>query len=808
MPIVVDPDNLDRNQVIFATQNQKISIYPVGALVNAAASSQSAQTSAANAKTFYDANASFTDWGVAADDIISLKNGPEARHVRVSAVTNPSVLVVKTSAGFAGFTDASGLVYTIHDPTGGSVTSGVTEQAVYSYSKEEWRVDVLATALNDNLIRHEQPFEPITRESMEIGGGAAHGDWNWVDDYTRKKIRTGGWASRNSGATASAEYAGIISLGNIESGSQPYYQQVSAQNAPVDFTFTGPINEAILIYSSATQDFRSFLQIFLRTKAQTYAKATLADIGVTQLETIVNRFPLAEAADAAIVDDDARVKNYRPFHTIVTAVRASAARASAISSTVGKLQADSGTPYGASTVFVGDVLFITGTQANAGYYEITSVVAGSAIQVDTTENGIWTTDATPVDYRIGSRVRSAVKAGNRASAVGDGAFAVGASAAVARFSSASPHVDFTADSVAANDVLRIVSATSDHEGVYTIVSVINASTLQVDTTDNPATAVSGIDFLVETPSMYLQYKKEDVTITATGSVSFASATGQIVRDTGTWTADGVTEGTVMVFASTSNNDRSYTVATVTNASTIVTVSADWSRIRNETTTGASTTAYDAFKRSISGVVYAFNWRLLANGNSLGNCYQFTQHQMRQSTDINPGEATFRGDVTDQLLTFATPTGTTTNMIIDNIDADDTNNATYEDATGQDRVFPFVSSMTITFNANLQNDASAIYRMFFTSVPDGDYSTADAVTVQDDTGSDIAGNVSGSPNVQKTFDYDGNVQGGRTAGTDAAITLVAIGLNTAQFAITTGTITRSKGLTFALQAALERNYSNP
>jgi hypothetical protein len=66
----------------------------------------------------------------------------------------------------------------------------------------------------------------------------------------------------------------------------------------------------------------------------------------------------------------------------------------------------------------------------------------------------------------------------------------------------------------------------------------------------------------------------------------------------------------------------------------------------------------------------------------------------------------------------------------------------------------------------------------------------------------------SSSVAFDFDYDGNVQGGRDAGTDAAIILRAIGLETAQFVEATGTVTRAVGLSFTLTSGLERNYSNP
>jgi uncharacterized cupin superfamily protein len=84
---------------------------------------------------------------------------------------------------------------------------------------------------------------------------------------------------------------------------------------------------------------------------------------------------------------------------------------------------------------------------------------------------------------------------------------------------------------------------------------------------------------------------------------------------------------------------------------------------------------------------------------------------------------------------------------------------------------------------------------------------DAILVANNAGSDITGNISANT-ANFDFDYDGNVQGGRTAATDAAITIRAIGYETAQFVETTGTITRATGLSYSVVAGLERNYSNP
>ena len=59
-----------------------------------------------------------------------------------------------------------------------------------------------------------------------------------------------------------------------------------------------------------------------------------------------------------------------------------------------------------------------------------------------------------------------------------------------------------------------------------------------------------------------------------------------------------------------------------------------------------------------------------------------------------------------------------------------------------------------------------------------------------------------------FDFDNNTQrGAASAGENAPVTIVAIGLNTAQYVSTAGTVTRQSTNVFSLVSALERNYSN-
>lgn len=87
---------------------------------------------------------------------------------------------------------------------------------------------------------------------------------------------------------------------------------------------------------------------------------------------------------------------------------------------------------------------------------------------------------------------------------------------------------------------------------------------------------------------------------------------------------------------------------------------------------------------------------------------------------------------------------------------------------------------------------------------GDYGAATAITVNDKDGLPITGTIS-SGSVAFTFDYDGNVQGGRTAGTDAQVVVVAGNKGSAKPVVVTGTIGRSKGVSLGCVAEVDRGY---
>jgi len=211
-------------------------------------------------------------------------------------------------------------------------------------------------------------------------------------------------------------------------------------------------------------------------------------------------------------------------------------------------------------------------------------------------------------------------------------------------------------------------------------------------------------------------------------------------------------------------------------------------------------------RTIGGVNYPFRVIIDANGATLEQVYTKIQYLLRQNSDIDSGAGTVIGKTAAALMSFLGDTlYTTTGVYIDNIITADSNRVVFTDQNGLQRQNPFTAAGTISFNSLLIGAGSA-YRLFFTTGPgtNDDYGQAGALTVNDASGSPIAGVVTGS-SVAFTFDYDGDTRGGAAA-TDKPITLIAINPGTGKFAVATGTLTRSKTMSFSLVAQQDRAYA--
>lgn len=235
-------------------------------------------------------------------------------------------------------------------------------------------------------------------------------------------------------------------------------------------------------------------------------------------------------------------------------------------------------------------------------------------------------------------------------------------------------------------------------------------------------------------------------------------------------------------------------------------------------TGMSITFHaTAQSRSIGGTSYNFGVIVDANGGTKEEVYEYLQWALRQDADIDAGAGSQNGKLSDAFAVFVgdrldtlevtNAAGGGSGVHIDSLDPNDINDVRYVDNTGTYRTFPFIAAGTLEFNSNLVDDANAVYRMFFATNPAGDYGTANAVTVDDDGGADIAGAVSAA-SIAWDFDYDGNAQGGRTAGTDASVIVVASGTSGAQWTSQPFTISRATGQTISVSANPNPNYSNP
>jgi hypothetical protein len=801
MAIIVDPDDLDRNQVVFGTENRRLSLYPVGGVVTGFYDPERTTGETISTGVFQDPGATFQTQGIVVGDIFSLKSGEDAGHYEVAEVISETqvLLDLPDEAVQWNATNATGIYYDARNPSGGSIADGVTEQAVYSFSKEEWRNDAEGFA-GDDLIRHPFPYEPITREQFEIGGGTAHDLWDYFRDDTRERVRTGGWATV-SGTTTDQIYAGVITLGDLETDAQVYYLQIATGTAPVDFVLPGAVNQAIGVFENNQYDYRTYLKLFVRKKFFTYAQAEIADIGVTTLESLVNRFPLTHVADPAIIASDAQLVGATPWTGFQVLSNNTNGVTSDQGNDVGRLTS-AGATFSADGVEVGDVLYISaGGSDDLGYFEIVAV-GTTTVDVDTSEHGAFTGES-GLTFAIRTRyIFDEV--------IDDGT--------IAQDTPSTPTGTFTSSAggfsgtVAANDILRITESPSPYEGVYQITRNVSDTQLEVDTSDQPfpTGAVSNIDYEILEPGMFLQYKEEERTLASTGNLTFtnngAGVEDTITRASGSWITDGVQEGDLITISGSVSNDGSYVVRSIVSAADIeVDVQ---HTLTTEGPVGATAQVFELFTRDLNGFLYPFHWRVFGNDGTAAQVYQFLQRELRRTTDIDEGPEYFRGDITDLLMEFATPTGQGLDLFIDDLNANDKNNVTYIDASAVERSFDFVAAGNLNFNNNLQGDSDAVYEMFFLSVPDGDFGTPEAVTVQDSDSNPIAGNVGGAASISWDFAYDSNSQGGRTPGTDADVVVVAIGLQTAQYVRTDTTITRTTGQNISLVSALERNYSNP
>lgn len=199
---------------------------------------------------------------------------------------------------------------------------GVELQALYSFLKEEWKSDA-------NLIKYTFPMEAITSEQFEFING-----WTLNDTTTasRTYIRRGGWAEKNTSGAVTGEYMGVITLGTFTTpASQKAYYFWAGDTTKTDFTYFGPVNEAVKIYEDTngdgTPDFdyrTTVLTVAIRpdttgasgsVEGYTYDSSTNTAIGASTITYQTYRFPLSSSVDLDLTLTDAEITSLETSKT-------------------------------------------------------------------------------------------------------------------------------------------------------------------------------------------------------------------------------------------------------------------------------------------------------------------------------------------------------------------------------------------------------------------------------------------------------------------------------------------------------------
>ena len=710
---------------------------------------------------------------------------------------------------------------------------GVTLQAVYSFSKEEWK--------NDNtLIPHPYPFVAITPEQFEMSNdwvphtgpvGGPSGDPN--DRYeTRKLIRTGGWREIAANGTLNQEHVGVITLGTFEDNVNDlaYFQQ---GNDPTDitaaqnFTFNGPVNEAIKSYDyittgpfsaqiaitgtntitrsdsggswldegyrvggqitivssdqsgnvgtfviatltdtvltvsgtpltndaddvtfTAAVNNRNVLNVFLRirdgdTNGKTFDSSNLSAIGVTEVDNKVFRFPLSNVTDLDITATDAAITG--------------------------------GTPW---------------TEIRVRYFD---AAFSRDVDLTSTTNELNRSFGIVIDVGTYSGVDGSITTSGSTLTSADGGF----SSLSANFNSGTLTIHNS--STAANNTTYTLAATA----------VLTDTTIDI-TPSTFNTTDTGLSFTLQrstgntisatTNQIYekVQYLlRQDANINYHGDEAGTSPTTAVIT--------GSTADALLRFVGTELESGQAIPTNPNGGGTGVIVEGFLETDTNKMTFFDNTETLRTFPFVASGTI-SFNQNLQDDADA--KFWMFFTYTVRTTptgavtitlTSGNQGQLTAADDTIDLPVVVENEY-----IAISGFD-DEVNNGIFrvgtvtDQTTGGFTVYKVdVSDVLITSTAT----AGAV------SIDEDPIDSPDAILVEDNDGNPITGDIAAQSSTTFTFDYDNNAQGERVAGQgDAAVTLRAIGFNSAQFVETSGTIGQSDANNFSLVAALERNYSN-
>ena len=190
---------------------------------------------------------------------------------------------------------------------------GVTLQALYSKF-----VDLWTTSTYNKFEFPMYAIDALSGQFQFGTDGQTFSGWKPADDTTRQMLRDGGWSEYSNAGVLNRQYAGIVSLGAVNTGAQLYYQKTST-GAATDFTFDDEVNEGIQVYGDASNgnfDNRTFFKGFVREEGYKYKDSILADTGKTASGAYIVNVLLSNETDLDITDLDADVATDAPYTEI------------------------------------------------------------------------------------------------------------------------------------------------------------------------------------------------------------------------------------------------------------------------------------------------------------------------------------------------------------------------------------------------------------------------------------------------------------------------------------------------------------
>lgn len=184
---------------------------------------------------------------------------------------------------------------------------GVTLQALYSKLEDLWT--------SSTYNNHPFPMYAIDFRSGQFYfgyDGVSYNGWVLANDTVRSYIRDAGWREYLADGTLDREYFGVVSIGSLNSGAQPYYQKVTAGSA-TNFTYTDEVNEPVMVFEDGGIDNRALFKLYAREYGYRYADQDLTDLGESASGPFKLSFPLANSVDPNIQNNDAYVAANAPY---------------------------------------------------------------------------------------------------------------------------------------------------------------------------------------------------------------------------------------------------------------------------------------------------------------------------------------------------------------------------------------------------------------------------------------------------------------------------------------------------------------